>query len=83
MLVEMVDSPVLASPPTSALRADERYTMTVNPEYLGSTLDELLATEETLVEVTQVAEARVQAYQSTSTDVPKPLSQPSHEEKVR
>lgn len=57
--------------------------MTVNPEYLGSTLDELLATEETLVEVTQVAEARVQTYQSTSTGVPKPLSQPSHEEKVR
>ena len=79
----MVDSPVLASHPTSALREDERYTMTVNPEYLGSTLDELLATEETLVEVTKVAEARVQAYQSTGTDAPKPLSQPSHEEEFR
>ncbi len=39
--------------------------MAVNTEYMGSTLDELLAADGTLAEVTSIAEERVQSYLAT------------------
>lgn len=57
--------------------------MAVNLEHLGSTLDELLAAENTLTEVTQIAEERVRAYLSTRSAGAEPVNQPSDEQKVR
>ncbi|HMU41519.1 MAG TPA: hypothetical protein PKE31_21105 [Pseudomonadota bacterium] len=48
--------------------------MAVNPEHVGSKLDDLLDADGTLAEVTSIAEARVRAYLAT---------QPSDDESVR